>query len=230
MTGIAERGDARFFVSACPTGPIRASRPYGGQLNCRILDPQAPHREDRGRPFGAGSGLGKPSTPTAGRRRRRTRSINVRYPAQSHPGRFHRPPRRVLQGRRRSWKASVVKGTVVAIEKDLAVIDVGLKTEGRVPLKEFAAPGREADLKVGDEVEVYLERIENALGEAVLSREKARREESWVRSRRASTRTRRSPASSSTRSRAASPSISTAPSPSCRAARSTSARCATSPR
>src|SRR5471030_758080 len=77
-------------------------------------------------------------------------------------------------------EGSVIKGTVVGIEKDLAVIDVGLKTEGRVALKEFATPGREADIKVGDEVEVYLERIENALGEAVLSREKARREESWV--------------------------------------------------
>ena len=77
-------------------------------------------------------------------------------------------------------EGSVVKGTIVAIEKDLAVIDVGLKTEGRVALKEFAVPGRESTLKVGDEVEVYLERIENALGEAVLSREKARREESWV--------------------------------------------------
>ena len=79
-----------------------------------------------------------------------------------------------------AMEGAVIKGTVVAIEKDLAVIDVGLKTEGRVPLKEFTAPGREPDLKVGDEVEVYLERIENALGEAVLSREKARREESWV--------------------------------------------------
>jgi small subunit ribosomal protein S1 len=77
-------------------------------------------------------------------------------------------------------EGAVIKGTVVAIEKDLAVIDVGLKTEGRVPLKEFTVPGREPTLKVGDEVEVYLERIENALGEAVLSREKARREESWV--------------------------------------------------
>ena len=77
-------------------------------------------------------------------------------------------------------EGAVIKGTVVAIEKDLAVIDVGLKTEGRIPLKEFTVPGREPGLKVGDEVEVYLERIENALGEAVLSREKARREESWV--------------------------------------------------
>jgi small subunit ribosomal protein S1 len=76
-------------------------------------------------------------------------------------------------------EGSVVKGTVVGIEKDLAVIDVGAKTEGRVALREFAAPGRPADLKVGDVVEVYLERIENALGEAVLSRDKARREESW---------------------------------------------------
>jgi len=78
------------------------------------------------------------------------------------------------------YEGSVVKGKVVAIEKDVAVIDVGLKTEGRVPLKEFTGPGREATLDVGDEVEVYLERIENALGEAVISRDKARREESWV--------------------------------------------------
>jgi small subunit ribosomal protein S1 len=76
-------------------------------------------------------------------------------------------------------EGSVVKGTVVAIERDVAVIDVGLKTEGRVALREFAGPGRSAEIKVGDTVEVYLERIENALGEAVLSRDKARREESW---------------------------------------------------
>ncbi|MGJ4857869.1 30S ribosomal protein S1 [Labrys sp. KB_33_2] len=77
-------------------------------------------------------------------------------------------------------EGSVVKGTVVAIEKDLAVIDIGLKTEGRVALKEFNGPGRDSAIKVGDIVEVYLERIENALGEAVISRDKARREESWV--------------------------------------------------
>ncbi len=76
-------------------------------------------------------------------------------------------------------EGSVIKGKIVGIEKDMAVIDVGLKTEGRVALREFAGPGRQSDLKVGDEVEVYLERVENALGEAVLSRDKARREESW---------------------------------------------------
>jgi small subunit ribosomal protein S1 len=76
-------------------------------------------------------------------------------------------------------EGAVVKGTVVAIEKDLAVIDVGAKTEGRVALREFTGPGRQADIKIGDTVEVYLERVENALGEAVLSRDKARREESW---------------------------------------------------
>lgn len=78
-------------------------------------------------------------------------------------------------------EGSVVKGKVVAFEKDLAVIDVGLKTEGRVPLKEFSMAGQPAGLEIGDEVEVYLERVENALGDAVLSREKARREESWIR-------------------------------------------------
>ena len=80
-----------------------------------------------------------------------------------------------------AFEGSVVKGIITAIEKDLAVIDVGLKMEGRVPVREFSLPGKPAELKVGDTVEVYLERIENALGEAVLSREKARREESWTR-------------------------------------------------
>src|SRR6201997_4212851 len=77
-------------------------------------------------------------------------------------------------------EGSVIKGKVVGVEKDVAVIDLGLKTEGRVPLKEFHGAGREGSVKIGDEVEVYLERIENALGEAVISRDKARREESWV--------------------------------------------------
>jgi len=77
-------------------------------------------------------------------------------------------------------EGSVIKGTIVSIENDFAMVDVGLKTEGRISLKEFAMPGVPADIKVGDTVEVYLERVENALGEAVLSRDKARREESWV--------------------------------------------------
>ena len=77
-------------------------------------------------------------------------------------------------------EGSVIKGRVVAIEKDMAVVDLGLKTEGRVALKEFAGVGREGVPQIGDEVEVYLDRIENALGEAVISRDKARREESWV--------------------------------------------------
>jgi small subunit ribosomal protein S1 len=76
-------------------------------------------------------------------------------------------------------EGEVIEGRIVDFEKDLVVIDVGLKTEGRVPLKEFGAMGEKGKLKVGDKVEVYLERVENALGEAVLSREKARREESW---------------------------------------------------
>ena len=79
------------------------------------------------------------------------------------------------------FEGQVVKGKVVGIEKDLAVIDVGLKMEGRVALKEFGIGGKPGEIKVGDTVEVYLERVENALGEAVLSREKAKREESWTR-------------------------------------------------
>src|SRR5690606_13758428 len=78
-------------------------------------------------------------------------------------------------------EGSVVKGTVMAIEAGQAVIDVGYKMEGRVDLKEFAAPGKPADIAPGDVVEVYLERVENARGEAVISRDKARREAAWDR-------------------------------------------------
>ncbi len=77
-------------------------------------------------------------------------------------------------------EGSVIKGRVIAVENDMAVIDVGLKSEGRVALKEFAAPGQRSEIKVGDEVEVFLDRMEDKHGEAVLSREKARREEAWT--------------------------------------------------
>ena len=77
-------------------------------------------------------------------------------------------------------EGQVIKGIIIAIENDFAMVDVGLKTEGRISLKEFSMPGIPATVNVGDTVEVYLERVENALGEAVLSRDKARREESWI--------------------------------------------------
>ena len=78
-------------------------------------------------------------------------------------------------------EGSVVKGRVIAIEAGQAIIDVGYKMEGRVELKEFANPGEAPEIEVGDEVEVFLDRVENARGEAVISRDKARREEAWDR-------------------------------------------------
>jgi small subunit ribosomal protein S1 len=84
-----------------------------------------------------------------------------------------------LGGEDESFEGKVVKGIVTGIENDLAVIDVGLKSEGRVPLREFAAPGQKAELVVGDEVEVFVDRVENAQGEAMLSRDRARREAAW---------------------------------------------------
>ncbi len=78
-------------------------------------------------------------------------------------------------------EGSVVKGRVIAIEAGQAIIDVGYKMEGRVDIKEFADPGETPEIAVGDEVEVFLDRVENARGEAVISREKARREEAWDR-------------------------------------------------
>jgi len=84
-----------------------------------------------------------------------------------------------------SFEGTVVKGTVVSIENDMALIDVGLKSEGRVPLKEFAGPGQDPELRVGDTVDIYVERLEDKNGEAVLSRDKARREEAWLQLERA---------------------------------------------
>jgi small subunit ribosomal protein S1 len=78
-------------------------------------------------------------------------------------------------------EGTVVKGKVVGVEKDFIVIDVGLKTEGRVSAKEFGMGEGAVIPKMGDTVEVFLERVENAMGEAVISREKARREEAWTR-------------------------------------------------
>ena len=78
------------------------------------------------------------------------------------------------------FDGKVVTGTIIAVDKESATIDIGLKAEGRIPLKEFAAHGQSAELSVGDQVEVFVERIENAKGEAMLSREKARREEAWT--------------------------------------------------
>lgn len=78
------------------------------------------------------------------------------------------------------FEGTVVKGKIVALTDDDAIVDVGLKSEGRVALREFSSPGQESELKVGDEVEVYVERLENRQGEAMLSREKARREEVWL--------------------------------------------------
>ena len=78
-------------------------------------------------------------------------------------------------------EGTVVKGKVIAIEAGQAIIDIGSKMEGRVDIKEFANPGENPEVAIGDEVEVYFERVENSRGEAVVSREKARREAAWDR-------------------------------------------------
>ena len=79
-----------------------------------------------------------------------------------------------------AFEGTVVKGRIVSIDNDMALIDVGLKSEGRVAIREFATPGQPPEVDVGDEVEVYVERLEDKNGEAVLSREKAKREEAWT--------------------------------------------------
>jgi len=78
------------------------------------------------------------------------------------------------------FEGKVIKGTVLAIDGDVATIDVGLKSEGRVPLKEFGAPGQDLGINIGDTVDVFVERYEDRDGLIRLSREKARREEAWT--------------------------------------------------
>ncbi len=78
-------------------------------------------------------------------------------------------------------EGKIVEGTVVFVQNDSVVVDVGLKSEGRIPLREFFSPGEENEIKPGDKFDVLVEKLENKDGEALLSREKARREESWIR-------------------------------------------------
>lgn len=82
-------------------------------------------------------------------------------------------------GQSENLEGRVIKGKIIAIENDIAIIDVGLKSEGRVPLKEFSASGTEPTVNVGDTIDVFLERLEDKNGETVLSYEKARREAAW---------------------------------------------------
>ncbi|MEE3025921.1 MAG: S1 RNA-binding domain-containing protein, partial [Pseudomonadota bacterium] len=82
-------------------------------------------------------------------------------------------------GEHTNIEGSVVRGFVIGLEGDAVIIDVGLKSEGRVPMKELKTPGQEPNVNVGDEIEVYVERMEDKNGQAVLSRDKARREEAW---------------------------------------------------
>ncbi|MBI1300951.1 MAG: 30S ribosomal protein S1 [Alphaproteobacteria bacterium] len=83
-------------------------------------------------------------------------------------------------GQDEKFEGNVVKGVVIALESEHIIVDVGLKSEGRIPRMEFSKPGEDPEINVGDTVEVFVERMENRNGESVLSREKARREEVWI--------------------------------------------------
>ncbi len=84
-----------------------------------------------------------------------------------------------MQGQEK-FEGQVITGTIIAVDKDAVTVDVGLKSEGRISIREFQRPGENSELAVGDKVDVYVERVEDRNGEAQLSREKARREEAWV--------------------------------------------------
>ena len=74
---------------------------------------------------------------------------------------------------------TIVAGKIISIVNDIVTIDVGLKSEGRIPISEFSRPGQKAEIEVGDETEVYIENVDNAYGETSLSREKAVKQKAW---------------------------------------------------
>ncbi|QIQ41333.1 MAG: 30S ribosomal protein S1 [Buchnera aphidicola (Aphis urticata)] len=75
---------------------------------------------------------------------------------------------------------SIIRGIIVSIEKDIILVDAGLKSESSIPLEQFKNPQGLIDVKVGDYVDVALDAIEDGFGETVLSREKAKRHEAWL--------------------------------------------------
>ena len=83
-------------------------------------------------------------------------------------------------GNIKSIEGSVVSGKVITVEKDSIIVDIGLKSEGRILKREFGSESESSKIQEGDEVEVYIERLEDINGQLILSREKARREEAWV--------------------------------------------------
>ncbi len=83
-------------------------------------------------------------------------------------------------GGQEKFTGNVVNGTVIAVDAEFVIVDVGLKSEGRIPKQEFSRPGEDPEIKAGDSVEVFVEKMEDRNGESVLSREKARREEVWI--------------------------------------------------
>src|SRR6185437_10217926 len=146
------------------------------------LRQRPPRAAGRSRPHGAAGAArfqDRRRQPPAGIRRNEKDRIFMATSAMPTRDDFAKLLNQTLGGENEGFEGRVVKGTVTAIENDMAVIDVGLKSEGRVALREFAAPGQKAELNVGDEVEVYVDRVENHNGEAMLSRDRARREAAW---------------------------------------------------
>ena len=74
---------------------------------------------------------------------------------------------------------TIVSGSVISVDNDLVTIDVGSKSEGRIPLSEFHRPGQKPEINVGDSFDVFIESVDNANGETILSREKAIKQMSW---------------------------------------------------
>jgi small subunit ribosomal protein S1 len=164
--------------SHCPT----RGRIQGGPSRAPPSDPrQQPHQARRVKSFPPEAGA-QAASPAATRRvdTRKAKTYMATITADRVGSEDFAALLDETLGADTGFAGSVVTGKVIRVDDDVAVVDVGLKSEGRVPLKEFAAPGQKAEVKPGDLIELFVERYEDRDGSIVLSREKARREEAWT--------------------------------------------------
>jgi small subunit ribosomal protein S1 len=153
----------------------------GGPSRAHPSDPpRQPHQARRIKPFPPRAGAQAASPAALAGRYRKAQDCMATITADRAGSEDFAALLDATLGPDTGFAGSVVTGRVIRVDDDVAVVDVGLKSEGRVPLKEFAAPGQKPEVKPGDLVELFVERYEDRDGSIVLSREKARREEAWT--------------------------------------------------
>jgi len=169
------------FFHAWKAMPRLPGPDQGGPSRAHSSDPrQQPHQARRIKPFPPQAGAQAASPAALAGRYRKAQDCMATITADRAGSEDFAALLDATLGADTGFAGSVVTGKVIRVDDDVAVVDVGLKSEGRVPLKEFVLPGQKAEVKPGDLIELFVERYEDRDGTIVLSREKARREEAWT--------------------------------------------------